>query len=165
MIKRYGLFGCWTRLCSGRELTCFIALCLLALMLAACSSRDRDSRAPEPPPQASELPPNGAFEMKLRNVVTDMRQALGDEYGPIDVSHYKLPVDTDWTAVTAYYEAEFGEGWLADDRIAGQRSGYRLRVWRYGDGRGLLAVGFIGMPNSGMQPRFHVLLVAVPRRD
>ena len=139
----------------------FAVIGLLGLALMACSPEG--AALPEPPPEASALPPDGSHEMLMRNVVTDLRWALESRYGDVEVTQYKLPVDTGWAAVVAYYEAELGQAWALDQSIPELRSGYRMRVWRRDDGNQALAVGLISNPTPGSPPRFRILLIAVPR--
>ncbi len=133
---------------------------LLSLALMACSTEA--STLPPPPAEASVLPPDGLHEMKLRDVVSDLRQTLESRYGEVEVHHHKLPAGTRWTSVAAYYEAEFGQAWDADEAIPELRSGYRLRVWRHRDGSQALAAGLISDPVPGSPAQFQILLIAVP---
>ena len=132
---------------------------LSGLLTMGCADAQQQAQPPVPP-GAQVAPLEGSSEAEVRQIVTDLREALRPEYGAVDVRHYALASGETWSDVASFYESALGESWAPDASIAEQRLGYRLRVWRRnGSKRDAVAVGVIeamGTPSAPM------LILATP---
>lgn len=106
----------------------------------------------EVPPSAHKSELEGAYEVKLRTVSSEVLRELKEKYGSADVEIYTLAPDAEWSAVNAFYDGRLGPlNYSRDRSLAEERQGYRLGVWtrRGWFSQEAVAVAFI---NTGQTP-------------
>lgn len=139
-----------------------IALVLVAGVIAVgLFARPRVTQADIPLyPAAQESTFEGAFEIPLDLVATEVQLALRERYGPADNEIYTLPPGADWEAIQRFYGGEFAkDGWRLDDELSRlQHDKYKMAVWK----RGLLdpqAVAVVLVPQPGGTDNDYLLVL------
>jgi hypothetical protein len=132
---------------------------LAGLLMMGCADAQQQAQPPVPP-GAQVAPLEGSNEAEVRQIVTDLREALRPEYGAVEVRHYALASGETWFDVASFYESALGDSWAPDPGVAEQRLGYRLRVWRRnGSKRDAIAIGFVEPMGALSAP---MLILATP---
>ena len=124
-------------------------LSLVAYAMTACTPAAPDARIPPPPPGAQASVEEGPQELRLDDVVLQVREAVQDKAHPLDVTTYRLPAETSWPAVSAHYAQRLAGA--QDRRLADSLRGAHARAWTR-DGH-VLAVALIPGPLPGRDPR------------
>ena len=116
-----------------------------------------------PPGAATPYAEDDANTNRVLLAFADLHATLRDRYqGRWEPRYYRLPADTDWTALRAHLDTQAAAngGWNADANIGEQGNGYVRRVWS--DGDHAVAAGFV-QPAAGAPDAAAVLMVLSPR--
>lgn len=98
------------------------------------------------PPSARRGVPEGASEVRIDGVTSEVRRALAEKYGDAEVALYTLPPDAEWNSLADFYETQLGpKGLKRDTSFPAEHSSHKLAVWADSGwlGRQAVAVAFI----------------------
>lgn len=93
------------------------------------------------------------------SVGNSFREAVSQENVAVDMQLYALPTDMNWEDVKGFYEAQIGEEWEADARLAQDTEVFKTIGWTRGGfaSEQGLAIGY-GPPLLGNAPYLMVAL-------
>jgi hypothetical protein len=132
------------------------SLAAALIAMTACAPKAQAERHPPPPTGAHASVEEGPQELRLDNVVLQIRQAVQDRRRPLEVVTYRLPPGVAWTSVRNHYDQALG--WPHDPRLPEGLRGALARAWRKGDRE--FAIALIERPVAGADEPRPILVVA-----
>lgn len=147
------------------KVAALVVVALAALGAASCSRSPHMSLEEMPvPPGARMGVSEGAYEVKIDGVTAEVRRALAEKYGPLEVALYTLVPDAEWKDVSAFYETHLAaRGFKRDTGFPAEHASHKLAVladesWF---GKSAVAVAFIeaGQTADGVPLKFLAVFV------
>lgn len=148
---------------SRRDLLRLLAGGALGCVGAGCTREGPMDLLELIPAGGEHLRERGAFELAVQQCELNLLREFGAGTGGHhpDARRYRVPLATDWGALTAFYSSKVASSWRRAE-VPEQQLGYRLRVWQRDKAIGAqrLAVALLDQTGVGAdQQPFRVVVV------